>query len=128
MRCTTSAFRSSALVGMHPQFKHTPPGRSSSIAATDNPSCAQRMAETYPPGPVPTTTTSKVFAIAGLDQQAEGFFEQPLDVLQEARAHRAIHHAVVAGERQHHAAADTKTVIGHDGDRAHGAHREDGAL
>src|SRR5258708_22912085 len=56
--CTISALRSSALVGMQPQFRQTPPGRSSSTVATDNPSWAARMAETYPPGPVPTTTTS----------------------------------------------------------------------
>src|SRR5262249_45752747 len=57
-RCTTSALRSRAFVGMQPQFRHTPPGRSSSTATTLRPSCAQRIAETYPPGPVPITATS----------------------------------------------------------------------
>ena len=64
-RPTTSALRSSALVGMQPQLRQTPPGRSSSTVATESPSCAQRMAATYPPGPVPTTTTSNGWVAMG---------------------------------------------------------------
>src|SRR5437660_2165161 len=63
-RLTTSALRSNALVGMQPQLRQTPPGRSSSTAATERPSWAQRIAATYPPGPVPTTTTSNFWLVA----------------------------------------------------------------
>ena len=49
----TSAFLSNALLGIHPQFKHTPPTSSFSIIAVFNPSCAARIAATYPPGPAP---------------------------------------------------------------------------
>src|SRR5688572_18052582 len=93
-RWSTSALRSSALVGMHPQFRHTPPGRSSSTAATERPSCAHRIAATYPPGPVPTTATSTLCAAIPLQEQAQRLFEQPLHVLQEPCTHGPIHHAV----------------------------------
>src|SRR5687768_2895005 len=98
-RWSTSALRRSALVGMQPQFRQTPPGRSSSTAATERPSCAHRMAATYPPGPVPTTATSTLWAAIPLHEQAQRLFEQPLDVLQEPRTHGAVHHAMVAGDR-----------------------------
>src|SRR5258705_9657448 len=47
---------------MQPQLRQTPPsvGASSTIAV-DSPSCAARMAETYPPGPEPITTRSYDF-------------------------------------------------------------------
>src|SRR5206468_4549265 len=123
------ALRSSALVGMQPQLRQTPPARSSSTATTDSPSCAHRIAATYRPGPVPTTTTSTFCAaIVGLDQETQRLFEEALDVLEEARAHRAVHHAVVAGERQHHAAAHPEPALLDDGHAPHGAHGEDGAL
>ena len=55
----SSALRSSALDGMQPTLRHTPPQYFSSTTATLLPSCAARMAATYPPGPAPRTTTSK---------------------------------------------------------------------
>src|SRR3954469_9669988 len=57
--CASSALRSSAFEGMHPTLRHTPPQYLSSTTATLLPSCAARMAATYPPGPAPRTTTSK---------------------------------------------------------------------
>ena len=49
-----SAVCRSALVGMHPQSVQTPPSRGSfSTMRTDSPSCAARIAATYPPGPEP---------------------------------------------------------------------------
>ena len=42
----SSAFFSSALVGMQPQFRHVPPARSFSTQATFFPSCAARIAPT----------------------------------------------------------------------------------
>ena len=53
-----SAARNKALVGMQPQFRQMPPRCSFSTTQADRPSCAARMAATYPPGPPPTTTTS----------------------------------------------------------------------
>src|SRR5699024_12404723 len=42
--CATSAFLSSALDGIQPTFKHTPPQYCFSTTATFLPSCAARMA------------------------------------------------------------------------------------
>ena len=45
----------------------------SSMHAVWNPSCAQRMAATYPPGPAPITTTSKRSGVTvGIRDPAEG--------------------------------------------------------
>ena len=57
--CASSALRRSALDGMQPTLRQTPPQYFSSTTATDLPSCAARMAATYPPGPAPRTRTSK---------------------------------------------------------------------
>ena len=47
------------LEGIQPTFKQVPPKVSYfSIKAVFIPSCAQRMAATYPPGPEPITATS----------------------------------------------------------------------
>ncbi len=54
----TSAFFNKDFDGIHPTFRHTPPIHSLSIMAVFNPSCDDRMAATYPPGPAPNTTTS----------------------------------------------------------------------
>src|SRR6187455_1983138 len=44
---------------MHPRKRHVPPRRSSfSTMETESPSCAARIAPTYPPGPLPITTRS----------------------------------------------------------------------
>src|SRR3954468_2713096 len=54
----SSALRSNALLGMHPTLRQTPPQYFSSTIAVVRPSCAARIAATYPPGPAPKTTTS----------------------------------------------------------------------
>ncbi len=61
MSSTRFAAAMSAFDGMHPQFRQTPPSDSFSTSAVRLPSCASRMAATYPPGPPPITTASKVF-------------------------------------------------------------------
>ena len=54
-----SAVWSRALVGMQPRSVQTPPSRGSfSTIRTDMPSCAARIAATYPPGPEPMIATS----------------------------------------------------------------------
>src|SRR5262245_3113799 len=127
---------------MQPQFRQTPPGRSSSMAATVRPSWAHRIAATYPPGPVPTTTTS-YFTVAMTPrsceeaqrlpeqprpghvrrhsgssrsparscEEAQRLFEQPLHVLKEPRAHRPVHHAVIARDRHLHAPPDADLAV-----------------
>jgi hypothetical protein len=58
------ACSSSALVGMQPQLRHVPPSTGArSTTAVRSPSCAARIAATYPPVPDPITTTSYSFAI-----------------------------------------------------------------
>ena len=53
------ACSSSALVGMQPQIRQVPPSVFCfSTTATLRPSCAARIAATYPPVPAPITTTS----------------------------------------------------------------------
>ena len=56
----------SALEGMQPQFRQTPPSDSFSTSAVFLPSWASRMAATYPPGPAPITTASKVLVVIRL--------------------------------------------------------------
>src|SRR6059036_1345130 len=128
MRSATRRDRWRAWVGMQPQLRHTPPGRSSYTAATERPSCAHRMAATYPPGPVPTTTTSKAWFATGLDEEAQRLFEETLHVLEEACPHGAVHHPVVARDGHLHASPHPDlAALGH-GLLEHGAHRENGAF
>src|SRR5581483_193617 len=49
----SSTTASSALLGMHPQFRQTPPSSWFSTTVTRAPNWAARMAATYPPGPAP---------------------------------------------------------------------------
>src|SRR5438046_5582540 len=53
-----------ALVGIQPQLRHTPPGRSFSTSATRKPYWAARIAGGSPPGPPPTMTTSNALCSA----------------------------------------------------------------
>src|SRR5438034_8391059 len=57
---TTSPGRISVLLGMHPQYEHSPPMSSFSTSATERPRPAQRPTAFSPAGPPPTTITSKV--------------------------------------------------------------------
>ena len=59
MYSKTCADFNKALVGIHPQFKHTPPRDTYSTIAVFKPNCEARIAVTYPPGPLPITMTSK---------------------------------------------------------------------
>src|SRR5213595_3728239 len=61
------------------------------------------------------TATSTVW-LATLHQEPQRLFEQTLDVLEEARAHRAVHHPVVARERERHPSPDTEPGAVHDRD------------
>src|SRR5262245_17174144 len=100
---------------MQPQFRQMPPGRSASTTATFLPSCAARMAETYPPGPEPTTTTSTCSLAIGLDQETQRRLQRRFEVGQEPGAHGAVHHPVIARERHLHALADRQLAVHHHG-------------
>ena len=53
-----------ALEGIHPTLRQVPPRvEYFSIMAVLKPSCAQRIADTYPPGPEPIMTTSNEFIV-----------------------------------------------------------------
>ncbi len=93
----TSALRSSALVGMQPQFRQTPPNWAFSTRAVRKPSWLARMAATYPPGPPPTTITSNLLSLIGTssDQHAQRVFHQALEHCQPLRRQRAIHGPVI---------------------------------
>src|SRR3954471_24910458 len=65
-RWLISLVRSSALVGIQPQFRQMPPRCSRSTTAVFMPSCAARIAATYPPGPPPRTTRSNACSAMGL--------------------------------------------------------------
>src|SRR5690625_7472348 len=56
--CATSAFLSSALDGIQPTFKHTPPQYCFSTTATFLPSCASRKVDMLPLEPATLHTTS----------------------------------------------------------------------
>src|SRR5688500_13632283 len=68
------ACSSNALVGMQPQIKQVPPSAFCfSTTATLRPSCAARIAATYPPVPAPITTTSNSLAKPLLTDQTTNF-------------------------------------------------------
>src|SRR5688572_20898757 len=57
-RAKVSATWISALDGMQPTFRQTPPTRSRSTRVTVRPAAAARRAAEYPPGPPPMTSRS----------------------------------------------------------------------
>src|SRR5690606_27983164 len=61
-----SAYRRKGFVGRHPRYKQVPPKFSRSTTATCIPSCAARIAATYPPVPPPKTTRSYSFDIVSV--------------------------------------------------------------
>src|SRR5882724_1815680 len=116
---------------MQPQFRQMPPGRSRSTHAVLKPSCAPRMAATYPPGPAPTTTRSYLSAMKvshDLKGQRDRLLEDADDGLQHLGAERAVDDAVVAGERDRHALPHDDLVVLDDRLLAYGPHGEDGPL
>src|SRR5688572_15557490 len=118
-----------ALVGMQPQFRQMPPGRSRSMQATLKPSCAPRMAATYPPGPAPTTTRSNFSAMAvSLESQGDGTFQDRDDRGQQLGAQRAVDDPVVTRQRQRHALPDDDLIVLHHRLLAHAPHGQDGGL
>src|ERR1041384_4283219 len=92
---------------MHPTLTQTPPSLSRSMTAVDRPSCAARIAQTYPPGPPPTMMTSK-FATMGplswhLPNHRQGILEHAFEGLQETGAGSAVDDPVIAAHGHAHA-------------------------
>src|ERR1700712_1125269 len=60
-----------ALDGMQPTLRHTPPMYSRSMMAVLTLSCPSRIAAGYPPGPAPMTTASKRCSGMGASYHAD---------------------------------------------------------
>src|SRR6266850_248884 len=107
---------SSALEGMQPRYRHTPPGLiSGSMRVTFMPRSAARNAAAYPPGPPPITATRKfgVFDIVvflSLNRQQEWLLESFRDPAQETRGVGAIDQPVIVRERERQNQARLKFV------------------
>src|SRR5271165_1084941 len=111
----TSPTCSSALLGMQPQFRQTPPTRSRSMHSTLFFSCANRMAALYPPGPPPMTIASYfVGMLLAFHQHHVGRRQLRSDVFDELRCDAAVDDAVVERDREigHHAHDDL--AVAHD--------------
>src|SRR5688572_30023251 len=92
---------------MQPTRRHVPPRAVFlSMHATFMPSCAARIAATYPPGPAPTTTRSKRSAMSHLEQEAIGILDALLDADEELHGLATVEHAVVVAERDEHDGPD----------------------
>src|SRR5712691_5740839 len=143
---------SSALVGMQPMFTHTPPSFSCSTTAVLSPSCAQRMAQTYPAGPPPRTMTSKdcakIYSLRGgllegwtvgtcliptfqqsnLQQHSQRVLEHLFQSLQIRGARCPVDHPVITAHRDPQPAPhDDAIAVGH-GLRDDAADRDDAGL
>src|SRR5512145_339058 len=110
-----SSYRSAhlriALEGMHPQLTQTPPGRSRSTTATRIPSCAPRIAATYPPGPAPITTRSNcLIAPSGRARR----FEPEDEVVQEPRGRPPVDQPVIERQAQVHHVPRDDLPLPHD--------------
>src|SRR5262245_29276646 len=134
MRWNSSDERSSALVGMQPQLRQMPPRCSRSTTAVFMPSCAARIAATYPPGPLPRTIRSKeVSAIwpsppFSSQQHRQRIFDERLEGSQELRANSAVDGAVIAGEgTAHDRRHGDRAILDHRALLA-GADRQDAAM
>src|SRR5690606_37343685 len=115
----SSAAWISALEGMQPTLRQVPPGLTASTMTVSIPSCPARMAQTYPPGPAPMTSSLQEisFIASALHKQQRRGFQQRLQPLHEDGRVPAIDHAMVEGRRQvHHLARQELRAVP---DRSH---------
>src|SRR5580704_18031247 len=130
----TLAACSSALDGMQPTLRQTPPRAGSrSTSTTRRPRSAARNAAVYPPGPAPRSSTSAVWfstssSTKTSEHEAAHVLEQMAQVPGEPRGQRPVDDPVVVGQRdrQHQPRYERRTVpdrrqLGPD-------HAEDGYL
>src|SRR5262245_23217607 len=119
-----------ALLGMHPMRRHVPPRSCSfSTQATFRPSCAARMAATYPPGPAPVMTRSCCFcSMSDFEQNPRRIFEQPLDVAEEGDRFAAVDDPVVVSQRHVHHRTNDDLSFSDNGSFLNRMHPKDAAL
>src|SRR6478735_2155140 len=108
----TLAACKSALDGMQPTFRQTPPRAGSrSTSTTFLPRSAARNAAVYPPGPAPSTRTSAAW-FSMSEHQPPDVLQHPAQVPGEPGGQRAVDDPVVVGkrERQHQPRHERLTV------------------
>src|SRR5215469_14694356 len=97
---------------MQPHSTQVPPRPSRSMTPTERPSCAQRMAQTYPAGPPPRIRTS--YDAMSVHEQ-EWILNQTSKRNQELGAGRAVDHPMIAAHRDAHPAPRGHRAVHHDG-------------
>src|SRR6201982_3265425 len=96
----TLAACNSALEGMQPTFRQTPPSAApASTSTTFLPRSAARNAAVYPPGPAPSTRTSAVW-FSMSEHQPPDVLQYPAQVPGEPGGQRAVDDPVVVGQRE----------------------------
>src|SRR5690606_29192832 len=116
---------------MQPTRTQVPPRASSlSTMATFMPSCAARMAATYPPGPAPMMTMSCLEAAIDLhlEQDACGVRDCVLDAFEERAGLASVDEAVVVRQRQVHHRPDDDLTVERDGSLLDSVHPQDAGL
>src|SRR5262245_5121060 len=108
--CSSVAIPSSALDGMHPTWRHSPPSALRvSTSTVSRPRSAARKAAAYPPGPPPSTTRSASRGSSPmttgapslpLEEEALGSLEEGDEIAGEACRLHPVDDAMVEGERQ----------------------------
>ncbi|KAG0736083.1 hypothetical protein G6F24_018486 [Rhizopus arrhizus] len=71
-------------------------------------------------------TPRTTFPLNPLENQFDGMLHEVPDFLQEPRAQRAVHHAVIGGQRQAHHVADRQRVAVHHRLARHGTRGQNG--
>src|SRR5262245_63381004 len=119
-----------ALLGMQPMRRQVPPRSCSfSTQATFRPSCAARIAATYPPGPAPMMTRSCCFwSMSNFEQNPRRILEQPLDVPEKGNRFAAVDDAVVVSQRHIHHRTNDNFPFPDNGSFLNRVHPEDAAL
>src|SRR5262245_39224564 len=119
-----------ALLGMQPMRRQVPPRSCSfSTQASFRPSCAARIAATYPPGPAPMMTRSCCFcSMSNFEQNPRRILEQPLDVPEKSDRFAAVDDAVVVSQRHVHHRPNDNLSFSDNGSFLNRVHPKDAAL
>src|SRR5262245_94499 len=119
-----------ALLGMQPMRRQVPPRSGSfSTQVTFRPSCAARMAATYPPGPEPIMTRSCCFcSMSNFEKNTSRILEQPFDVAEKSDRFAAIDDPMVVSERHIHHRANNNFPVPDNRSVLNRVHSEDTAL
>src|SRR5262249_23749149 len=118
----------SALEGMQPTWRHSPPsGPRASTSTVSRPRSAARNAAAYPPGPPPRTTrsasrgssptTMAVRSPSGVEQEPLGVLEEADEVGREPGCLHPIDDPMIEGEREREDEARHDLAVADDGRR-----------